>query len=111
MFRKKSKSQQNEFNIWGKIPKEFSSSPQVKICNWVNDINDIYIYKKNDCFLVTYYLGSGMQSKVFKPLVKGKILICEPRALADYGFIPFNDYLPAKSEKDFMWALNWVLDN
>lgn len=72
MFRKNSKNLSRvNLNVYGKkIPKEFSSTPQVKICNWVNDINEIY--KENDCFLVPYFLGSGMQSKVFEPLVKGR---------------------------------------
>ena len=64
-------------SIYGrKIPEFDSLFHNIKIHNWVESIEQIY--QKNDCFLAPYFLGSGMQSKVFEPLLAGKLLICDP---------------------------------
>ena len=52
-----------------------------------------------------------MQSKVFEPLIRGRVLICDPRVLSDYPFQPFQHYIPAKTGKDFADAITWLLAN
>jgi hypothetical protein len=97
-------------NIYGrKIVTSDSVPLNVKIHNWIDDINDIY--SLNNCFIVPYFLGSGMQSKVFEPLLHGKILICDPRVLAEYNFEPYEHYLPAATVFEFSEAILWVKRN
>jgi len=52
-----------------------------------------------------------MQSKVFEPLLFGKILICDPRVLSGYKFEEFIHYIPARDAKDFYEAIIWVQEN
>ena len=97
-------------NIYGrKIPVGINSNGNIKINNWVDSIEDIY--RQNICFLVPFFLASGMQSKVFEPLMRGKILICDPRVLSGYNFTPYIHYLPAKTGKEFMNSIKWVIQN
>jgi hypothetical protein len=101
-----------QLNIYGrKIPGLLQSreTKNVIFHNWVEDINEIY--SKNFCFIVPFMLASGMQSKVFEPLIRGRILICDPRVLSGYPFKPFQHYLPAESGKDFESAITWLLAN
>jgi hypothetical protein len=97
-------------NIYGRKTPILKVNPDnLKIQSYVKDINKIY--QDNQVFLVPYFLASGMQSKVFEPLLYGKILICDQRVLAGYSYIPFVHYIPASSPEDFMFALNWVKNN
>ena len=97
-------------NIYGrKIPKLNDKFHNIKIHNWVSDIEQIY--KTNYCFLVPYFLGSGMQSKVFEPLLSGKLLICDPRVLSGYSFKPYEHFVPAQSPDDFLNAILWIKSN
>jgi hypothetical protein len=97
-------------NIYGrKIPKLNNKFCNIKVHNWVADIEQIY--KTNDCFLVPYFLGSGMQSKVFEPLLAGKLLICDPRVLSGYSFKPYEHFIPAQSPNDFLNAILWIKNN
>jgi hypothetical protein len=94
-------------NIYGrKIPEVGVLPPNIVIHNWVEDIEEIY--NQNIGFLVPFFLASGMQSKVFEPLIRGKVLICDPRVLSGYKFQPFKHYLPAKTGDDFMNAILMV---
>jgi glycosyltransferase involved in cell wall biosynthesis len=97
-------------NIYGrKIPEFNRIFHNIKIHNWVESIEQIY--EKNDCFLVPYFLGSGMQSKVFEPLLAGKLLICDPRVLSGYSFKPYEHFVPAKNPDDFLNAILWIKNN
>jgi hypothetical protein len=97
-------------NIYGrKIPKLNEEFRNIKVHNWVANIEQIY--KTNDCFLVPYFLGSGMQSKVFEPLLAGKLLICDPRVLSGYSFKPYVHFIPAQSPDDFLNAILWIKNN
>lgn len=97
-------------NIYGrKITMIDSKIDNIVIHHWIENIEDIYF--KNEIFLVPYYLSAGMQSKVFEPLIRGKILICDPRVLAGYSFISGIHYISATSPEDFMSAILWVKSN
>jgi len=101
-----------QLNIYGrKIPGQLQSREMKNVIfhNWVEDINEIY--QKNHCFIVPFMLASGMQSKVFEPLIRGRVLICDPRVLSDYPFQPFQHYIPAISGEDFESAITWLLAN
>ena len=103
-------SQRIVVNIYGrKIPNLTVDRANLHIHNYVNDIT--LIYQNNHVFLVPFFLSSGMQSKVFEPLFYGKILVCDSRVLAGYGFKPFVHYIPARSPDDFMQAINWINRN
>jgi hypothetical protein len=103
-------SQNVIINIYGRKSPILKTNPNnLKIHNYVKDINKIY--QDNLVFLVPYFLASGMQSKVFEPLFYGKILICDPRVLAGYSYMPFVHYIPASTPEDFMSALYWVKSN
>ena len=52
-----------------------------------------------------------MQSKVFEPLIRGRILICDPRVLSEYPFDPLKHYIPAVTGKDFMNSILWLKEN
>jgi hypothetical protein len=52
-----------------------------------------------------------MQSKVFEPLLAGKLLICDPRVLSDYSFRPYEHFIPAQSPEDFLNAILWIKNN
>ena len=52
-----------------------------------------------------------MQSKVFEPLLFGKILICDPRVLSGFKFIAFKHYIPARDAEEFYKAIIWIQDN
>jgi len=97
-------------NLYGsKFPNSIQDSDRIKTHKWVKDINEIY--SLNTCFVVPYFLNSGMQSKVFEPLINGRILICDPRTLSNYDFRPFKHFIPAVSGDDFKSALVWVKNN
>lgn len=97
-------------NVYGrKIPKVVRSGLGPKIHNYVNNVNEIY--RNNLVFLAPYYLASGMQSKVFEPLVFGRILVCDSRVLAGYKFVPFVHYIPAITPEDFTNRLLWIKNN
>jgi hypothetical protein len=97
-------------NIYGrKALAKTEKYSNIKIHNWVDDINDVY--SLNNCFVVPYFLASGMQSKVFEPLLFGKILICDPRVLSGYKFEEFIHYIPARDANDFYEAIIWVQEN
>jgi glycosyltransferase involved in cell wall biosynthesis len=97
-------------NIYGrKVLDKSKKYSNVKIHNWVDNINDIY--SLNNCFVVPYFLASGMQSKVFEPLLFGKILICDPRVLSGFKFIAGKHYIPARDAEEFYKAIIWIQDN
>jgi glycosyltransferase involved in cell wall biosynthesis len=97
-------------NIYGrKALAKTEKYSNIKIHNWVDDINDVY--SLNNCFVVPYFLASGMQSKVFEPLLFGKILICDPRVLSGFKFIAFKHYIPARDAEEFYKAIIWIQDN
>lgn len=97
-------------NIYGrKIPEVGTLPKNIIIHNWIEDIEEVY--NKNIGFLVPFFLASGMQSKVFEPLIRGKVLICDPRVLSGYKFQPFQHYLPAKTGTDFMNAILMIKNN
>lgn len=97
-------------NIYGrKITMSIPKVKNINIHHWVKSIDRIY--SKNQVFLVPFYLSSGMQSKVFEPLIRGRLLICDPRVLSSYTFKPYVHYIPASSPKDFMNAILWVQSN
>jgi len=99
-----------KLNIYGrKIPSDFRLTQGIHVHEWVEDINEIY--NINSCFIVPYFLGSGMQSKVFEPLIRGRILICDTRVLSEYPFMPYEHYIPAETAEDFVNAIKWVKSN
>lgn len=97
-------------NIYGrKINMHIPKVQNINIHHWVKSIDKIY--SKNQIFLVPFYLSSGMQSKVFEPLIRGRLLICDSRVLSGYSFRPYVHYIPASSPEDFMSAILWVQSN
>ncbi len=97
-------------NLYGsKFPSNIETSQNIIVNSWVENINEVY--EKNHCFLVPYFLNSGMQSKVFEPLIMGRILICDTRSISGYDFRPFEHFIPAKNELDFRNGLKWILEN
>jgi len=98
------------FNVYGKkIMKEIKSrytSNRIRFHDWIPDIKEIY--NLNQVFLVPNFLGSGMQSKVFEPLVAGRILICDPRVLSGYDFKPNYEFIPATNTMEFINSLKWI---
>jgi len=97
-------------NLYGsKFPIDIEASQNIVVNSWVENINDVY--EKNHCFLVPYFLNSGMQSKVFEPLIMGRILICDKRSISGYDFKPFEHFIPAESGSDFRNGLKWVMEN
>ena len=85
------------------------SSNRVVFHNWVEDIMEVY--ELNQVFLVPNFLNSGMQSKVFEPLIAGRILICDPKVLSGYEFKPFQHYIPARDSLEFKKNLLWLGEN
>jgi hypothetical protein len=98
-----------KLNIYGRKIPVLDVPSNVIIHNWVENIDKIY--QDNHCFLVPYFLSSGMQSKVFEPLVRGRILICDTRVLSDYPFEPFKHFIPARTKLEFCKAILWVNEN
>jgi hypothetical protein len=99
-----------QLNIYGrKIPTMNQIGKNIVIHNWIENIDEIY--ENNVGFLVPFFLASGMQSKVFEPLIRGRILICDPRVLSDYPFDPLKHYIPAVTGKDFMDSILWLKEN
>jgi hypothetical protein len=97
-------------NIYGrKITLSIPKVQNIHIHHWVKSIDKIY--SRNQIFLAPFYLSSGMQSKVFEPFIRGKILICDPRVLSGYSFKPNVHYIPASSPEDFMTAILWAQSN
>jgi len=97
-------------NIYGrKIPNLINATSSVFIHNW--EINLVKIYEDNDVFVVPFFLGSGMQSKVFETLFAGRLLLCDNRVLAGNNLIKNVDYLHAKSGADFRKKLIWITKN
>lgn len=97
-------------NIYGrKIPCKGYNNSAVNIMNWVEDLNNIY--EENDCFVVPYFLNSGMQSKVFETLMAGRLLICDERVLGKHNFVPGVHFLQAKTGKDFRNRLIWIKEH
>ena len=99
-----------QLNIYGrKIPIINQISKNIVIHDWIENIDEIY--ENNVGFLVPFFLASGMQSKVFEPLIRGRILICDPRVLSEYPFDPLKHYIPAVTGKDFMNSILWLKEN
>jgi len=96
-------------NIYGRKIPELNVPSNVIIHNWIESIDEVY--QNNHCFLVPYFLSSGMQSKVFEPLIRGRILICDTRVLSDYPFQEFKHFIPARTKKEFCEAILWVNEN
>jgi len=97
-------------NLYGsKFPSNIETSQNIIINSWIDNINEVY--EVNHCFLVPYFLNSGMQSKVFEPLIMGRILICDTRSISGYDFEPFEHFIPAKNELDFRNGLKWIIEN
>jgi hypothetical protein len=101
------------FNIYGKkIPKCIISkyaSKNIVFHEWVENIESIY--ERNEVFLVPNFLNSGMQSKVFEPLVAGRILLCDPKVLSNYDFQSYRHFLPSRNSIEFKKNLLWVKEN
>lgn len=91
------------------ILKSKHSSPSVVFHDWVEDIMEVY--ELNQVFLVPNFLNSGMQSKVFEPLMAGRILICDPKVLSGYDFKAFQHYIPARNSLELKKNLLWLGEN
>ena len=102
-----------KFNIYCRktpdILKSKHSSRSVVFHNWVEDIMEVY--ELNQVFLVPNFLNSGMQSKVFEPLMAGRILMCDPKVLSGYDFKAFQHYIPARNSLEFKKNLLWLGEN
>ena len=98
------------FNIYGsKLPNVKSVYHNIVNHNWVESIEEIYSY--NDVFLAPNFLPSGMQSKVFEPMLFGKVLICDTESLSGFNFITNVEYLHAASATEFANKIIWVKEN
>jgi hypothetical protein len=96
------------FNVYGSKAPNQSYCQNIKIHGWVENLDEIYI--ENDVFLCSNG-GTGQQSKIFEPLAKGKILICNPKLLIGYELIPEIHYLAAVSAYDFKSQIHRVFNN
>ena len=98
-------------NVYGQKAEQFLHDipENVRLNGWVNDIDQIY--EENDVFVVPYVGGAGMQSKVFEPLYRGKLLICDPRTLAGYDFTDKKHFLTAKNSQEIIFQLQWAKQN
>lgn len=101
------------FNIYGKkIPVSITSkysSKNIVFHAWVENIDSVY--EKVQIFIVPNFLNSGMQSKVFEPLVAGRVLLCDPKVLSNYDFQSYKHYLPSRNSIEFKKNLIWVKEN
>ena len=96
------------FNVYGSKAPNQSYCQNIKIHGWIENLDDIYI--ENAVFLCSSG-GTGQQSKIFEPLAKGKILICNPKLLVGYELIPEIHYLAAVSAYEFKSQIHRVFNN
>ena len=92
------------FNIYGVKSPFRQATPNVTIHGWKDSIDAII--KENDLFITPYFGGTGMQSKLFEPLVKGKPVIADPKAFAGYPFIANLHYYGAELLTDYIEHLD-----
>ena len=99
----------NTLVIYGsKVPDKFNTK-NVQVKGWVDNIDEIY--QETDVFLASYQGGTGMQSKVFEPLSRNKIVICDPKLLRGWSLLPNLHYIPASTPKEFSEAMNSIKTN
>ena len=86
-------------NIYGAKTLKSFERRNVIVHGWVDDIEDIYT--KNSIFLSAFG-GTGQQSKIFEPMCRGKVVICNPRLVEGQNLIAGTHYLPALYENDYL---------
>lgn len=64
-----------------------------------------------DIAIMPSLFGSGMQQKVFEPLVRGVPTVTSARAIAGYPFIDGVHFVSAYSAEDFAQAINDLANN
>jgi hypothetical protein len=87
-----------KLNIYGSKAPDLNYGQNVKKHGWVQDLDEIYL--ENQVFLC-FSGGTGQQSKIFEPLLYGKILICNPRLLVGHELLPEIHYLAAETSSEF----------
>lgn len=92
------------FNVYGVKSPIKNPLSNLTIHGWKESIGEIF--QENDLFLIPYFGGTGMQSKLFEPLMKGKPVIADPRAFAGYPFVANEHYFAATSVGDYTELLN-----
>jgi hypothetical protein len=97
-----------KLNIYGSKSGVFNSRKNIVIKDWVEDLEEIYY--QNDVFLC-YKGGTGQQSKVFEPLSRGKILICNPDLLYGHDLFDETHFLAAKTSVEFKKQILRVFEN
>lgn len=98
-------------NVYGRKSDILKTTPpsNVRFNGWIDDVNQIF--NENDIFIVPYAGGAGMQAKVFEPLYRGKLLVCDPRTLAGYDFLENQHFLSAASSSELIKQLDWIYEN
>ena len=91
------------FNIYGVKSPDIQSLPNLTIHGWKESTEEIFV--ENDLFIVPYFGGTGMQSKLFEPIVRGKPVIANPKAFAGYPFVSDCHYFSAVTLDDFVRIL------
>ncbi len=88
------------FNIYGVKSPLVNSLPNLTIHGWKESTEEIF--EENDVFIVPYFGGTGMQSKLFEPIVRGKPVIANPKAFAGYPFERDSHYFSAVTLNDYV---------
>jgi hypothetical protein len=91
------------FNIYGVKSPAVLFLPNLTIHGWKESTEEIF--EENDVFIVPYFGGTGMQSKLFEPIVRGKPVIANPKAFAGYPFVRDSHYFSAVTLDDYVRTL------
>ena len=91
-----------------KVPESFHSD-QVTVSGWVEDLESCY--RSAEVFLASYQGGTGVQSKVFEPMARGKVVICDPRLVEGTDLLPGVHYIPATTFTEFAGAIDLLSRN
>lgn len=97
------------FNIYGVKAPEIRLPNNVTIHGWIDSIEEVY--STNDYFVIPFFGGTGMKSKLFEPICRGKLVIADPRAFSGYPFEPDLHYIQAQSLDSFTSAISHLLNN
>jgi hypothetical protein len=97
-----------QLNVYGVKSPSTTTTSNLVIHGWKASIDEIF--QENDLFLIPYFGGTGMQSKLFEPLAKGKPVIANPKAFAGYPFVANFHYFAAASLTDYIDLINQLAD-
>ncbi len=98
--------------VGGNLPKElefFALQPEVEVVGTVPDVRP-HLHRAS-CLVIPLRFGGGLRIRILEAMAAGLPIVCSPEAIAGMPFEAGEDYLLARTPKEFAAQIGRVLQD